>query len=143
VWHIFVLSAACLFFFDIFLRRVSIHLDWAPPLAVTLKNRVLRRTAAPAAPEFVARLRSRKEAVAADIEQRRAAVRFSPQEAPPAPANPEIHPAAPVDLPVARPLAAPLPSAAAPASEESYTSRLLKAKKQVWEQDNSKKREDV
>ncbi|MBI2824628.1 MAG: VWA domain-containing protein [Planctomycetia bacterium] len=137
VWHILVLSAACLFFFDVFIRRVTISLAWAVPLAVQLRDRILRREAQPQASEYMDRLRSKKAEVSEKLEQQRSAARFEPAAPPPSDAS-VLEPTA-LGEPLAakpRPAAPPPPP---PSEQESYTSRLLKAKKKVWEERDKNK----
>ncbi|HEY2839385.1 MAG TPA: VWA domain-containing protein [Pirellulales bacterium] len=148
VWHLLVLSAACLFFCDVFLRRVSINLTWAAPLLLRLQNRLLGRTPPPVAPEFMSRLQSRKASVAAELDQRRAGARFAPaspaseetsanrfKESRPKSAAPEALTPSPAPERLAS-IAPPAPTTPDSSGGESYTSRLLKAKKKVWEQEN-------
>jgi hypothetical protein len=139
VWHLLLLVAGCAFFFDVFFRRVTVSFAWAPPLAAGVRDWVLRRDGQVPKTEYMDRLRSRKAEVSEQLEQRRAAARFEP--APDA--------AAPADLATlesqmqAAPREAPRPSApqrstAEAPKEESYTERLLKAKKKVWEERDKK-----
>ena len=120
-----------MFFGDVFVRRVQVDLKWMVPIWTRFLDIVLRRERHVAAPETMARLRSRKEEVDRSIESRRAAARFEPDAALPVDANAieaaEARPTAP-GTPVA-PSAKPV---AEEEKEDSYTSRLLKAKKQVW-----------
>jgi hypothetical protein len=84
----------------------------------------------------MARLRSRKAEVTESLEQRRAAARFEPAADAPVDAaliaeaidEPLGKPRA--DKPTATPIA---PDAAS--EEDTYTSRLLKAKKKVWKKE--------
>ena len=85
-WHYFLLMACCLLFADVFWRRVHVNFNWVPPLALRARDWVLRRTPKPAAPEFIERLRSRKEEVSGQLDQLGAAARFEPTTlTPPAP----------------------------------------------------------
>jgi hypothetical protein len=108
-----------------------VDLKWMVPIWTRFLDIVLRRERHVAAPETMARLRSRKEEVDRSIESRRAAARFEPDAALPVDANA-------IEAAEARPTApgTPVAPAAKPVAEEekedSYTSRLLKAKKQVW-----------
>jgi uncharacterized membrane protein len=132
IWPWLVLSASCVFFGDVFVRRVQIDLQWLVPIWTRLLEIVLRREHEVAAPETMARLRSRKAEVDRSIESRRAAARFEPDAAPPV--DPNVIEAA--EARAAASTKRPSPSARPVAeadSEESYTSRLLKAKKQVWQ----------
>jgi len=134
VWHVLVFVAGCLFFFDVFCRRVTVSFAWVPPLAAGMRDFVLRRDAQAPKTEYMDRLRSRKAEVSEQLEQRRsAAARFEPA---PETATPDLAQIE-ADMKTApreaqRPTA-PRQSTAEKAPEESYTERLLKAKKKVWE----------
>ncbi|MBN2022989.1 MAG: VWA domain-containing protein [Pirellulales bacterium] len=130
VWHLIVLIGGCLFFLDVFLRRVQVSFAWAPAGLGRARDFVLRRKKEAPQPEFIERLRSRKAEVTDQIDRMRGDVRFE------APAE------APSDLGAVEELAGPQPAARPkppptaapePAQEESYTERLLKAKKKVWD----------
>jgi len=132
IWHYLVLVASCLFFLDVFVRRVQVSFAWVPTLAGAARDRILRRPREVAAPETIERLRSRKAEVSDELEQRRAGARFEPA------------PDAPVDIEVLEePGREPSPTGPKPAApsitpekteeEVSYTERLLRAKKKVWE----------
>ncbi len=132
IWPLLVLAASCVFFGDVFVRRVQVDLKWLIPIWVRFWDIVLRREHQAAAPETMARLRSRKAEVDRSIESRRAAARFEPDAA--APVDPTAIQAAEARPTTAAP---PAPSTGAkPVAEtepeDTYTSRLLKAKKQVW-----------
>ncbi len=82
-WHWLILLASCLFLGDVFIRRVSVHFDWLPPLLARVRDFILRRQAAPAQPQYIERLKSRKAEVAEHLDQLRAATRFElPAQAP-------------------------------------------------------------
>ena len=85
VWHYLLLAAACLFFADVFVRRVQVSFAWLPPMLGRVRDRVLRREAKAAPAETIERLRSRKAAISQQIEERRAAARFEPTPDAPAP----------------------------------------------------------
>ncbi len=133
-WHLLVLVASLLFFYDVFVRRVTINLDWAKPYAARVRDKLLGREPKPAQPEYLARLRSRKAEVSEQIEQKKAATRFEPQPDATAGTNTldeELKGTGPVgDKPRG---AAPSSTMQPQKEEESYTDRLLKAKKKVWE----------
>ncbi len=132
IWPWLVLAASCLFFADVFVRRVQLSFLWLVPVWERFAQIVLRRELAGATPETMNRLRSRKAEVTQSIESRRAATRFEPDAAaavdPNAIQAAEARPTAPGSQPPV------IPKTAAPAEEapDDYTSRLLKAKKQVW-----------
>lgn len=132
-WHWLLLMASCVFLGDVFIRRVHVHFAWVPPLAVRVRDFVLRRQPAPAQPQYIERLKSRKAEVGDKLEQLRAATRF------------ELPAETPVDVQVLEELTSQGPSAVQPPvakpsltpeqkEEESYTERLLKAKKKVWDE---------
>ena len=84
-WQYLLLAASCLFFADIFFRRVQVNVAWVPPLAGRARDWLLRRQPKPATPEFIERLRGKKAEVSGHIEQMRGAVRFEmPQTQKPA-----------------------------------------------------------
>jgi hypothetical protein len=131
IWPLLVLAASCVFFGDVFVRRVQVDLRWLVPIWARFLDIVLRRERQQAAPETMARLRSRKAEVDRSIESLRAAARFEPDAATPVDPNAiqaaEARPTPPGAAPP------PLPKTVAEAEpEDTYTSRLLKAKKQVW-----------
>ncbi len=134
-WHYLVLLGCCLFFLDVFVRRVQVNFSWVRPALATVKQKVLRREPEAAPSEYMSRLRSRKDEVGDDIEQRRAAARFEPQ--PDAEVSGALEdelrgkPAAPAGPAAKKP---PSSQLAPQEEEESYTSRLLKAKKKVWDE---------
>lgn len=132
IWPWLVLVASCCFFADVFVRRVQVNFLWLVPVWTRFVDIVLRRERHEAAPEVMSRLRSRKAEIDQSIESRRAAARFEPDEA--AAVDPNA-----VDAATAKPTTTPSASKpettkpAADKEEEDYTSRLLKAKKQVWQ----------
>jgi hypothetical protein len=132
IWPWLVLAASCVFFGDVFVRRVQVDFRWLVPIWVRFVDIVLRREHQVAAPESIARLKSRKAEVDQAIESRRAAARFEPDAAMPVDADA-------IQAAEARPMMKPTqpsepaaPPAAPEEADDSYTSRLLKAKKQVW-----------
>jgi hypothetical protein len=130
IWFYLVLVGSCLFFFDVFVRRVQVGFAWVPALARRVGDRLFGRKAEPEPIEVIERLRSSKAQVDDRFEQLRAGARFEPS------------PEAPTDLDaidqlradeVPRRRAPAQPSLAPEPEEESYTDRLLRAKKQAWE----------
>ena len=130
IWFYLVLVGSCLFFFDVFVRRVAVGFGWVPALAGAIRDGVLGRQPEPEAVEVMERLRTSKAEVGDRLEQLRAGARFEPSsdavtdvdvieelKRPPAPGKP-----------------APRQTSLTPEpEEESYTERLLRAKKQAWE----------
>jgi hypothetical protein len=125
------------FFCDVLTRRVAISADDFACAAQRIGRRVPWRRRVALAPSIVMeRLRERKQSIAEQLESRQAAAQFEPPPPPsaflPLPIAvlpPEAHSAAqPAPLP-ATPAA---PQRMTPDSEEdSYTSRLLKAKRRA------------
>jgi hypothetical protein len=131
IWPWLVMMGSCLFLADVFVRRVQISLQWLLPIWERFAVIVLRRQRQVAVAPTMERLRSRKADIDRTIETRRAAMRFEPD------------PSVAVEPDTAQPTATKPGTPGAPASEapkpdadkpvaESYTERLLKAKKQVW-----------
>ena len=132
VWPWLVLVGTCLFFGDVFVRRVHVNFLWLAPLFTRARDWMLRRERAVAIPETMSRLRSRKQAIGAQIESRRATTRF---EAPAEASEPSQESASrvPESQATGAPTQATAPDAADQAADLSYTERLLKAKRQVWD----------
>ncbi len=128
-WPQLLVLLTYLFLADVFVRRVHISFEWVPVLARKLKQRFGRRVVAEPV-ETMARLRSRKAAVAESIEARRESVQFEPSEPSSAPLPTAAEMLSPAPKP--RPADAPTiePSEVADDSS-SYTNRLLKAKQQA------------
>jgi uncharacterized membrane protein len=131
IWHWLLLLASCVFLGDVFIRRVNVNFQWLPPMMTRALDVVLRRQRAPAQPQFIERLKSRKAEVTGHLEQIRAATRFEMPEKPPADLEKSVDELAP---PAASPPPSAKPSIAAEKEEESYTERLLKAKKKAHEE---------
>lgn len=137
IWHLLMLAAAGLFFADVFVRRVQISFAWLPPLLAKVRDFVLRREAAPVPIETIERLRSRKAAIAQQIEAHRAATRFEPTPDAPAPGADTLGEIGGTAASAASGATLPTRKSTAPASaeqaeqEDEYTSRLLRAKKQA------------
>jgi Mg-chelatase subunit ChlD len=132
IWHWMLLLASCLFLGDVFVRRIDVHLGWAPPLIARCRDWALRRQPQPTQPQYIERLRSRKAVVAGQLEQLRAVMRFE------ASADAHVHAETATDL-MTRTTAASnsaietSPSPEQPSEQESYTKRLLRAKTKAME----------
>jgi len=127
IWYYLVLVGSCLFFFDVFVRRVQVSFAWVPRLA----GRLLRRTPAAEEPATIQRLQNRKAEVISQLEQIRASARFAtPADAP---AETDV-PKEPQARPIAASPASSVPTLTQESQEESYTERLLRAKKKAREQ---------
>jgi len=146
IWPWVLVIGAVLFLADVFIRRVQVSFEWLAPVWAAVKRR-LGGGAEPVADDSrLERLRSRKSAIADQLEERRAATRFEP--------SPEElqGPAAPLPLadsePAADRRAAGPPAGGrgltpAGAEAESYTSRLLKAKQQARRDNPTKSDEET
>jgi hypothetical protein len=138
IWHWLVLVGSCVFLADVFVRRVQIDFRWLAPIWTRALDIALRRERQAPAPEVMSRLRSKKAEVDRSIESRRAAARFEPDAA--LPVDPNALAAAEAKPTTARPTSPGTdtgPSAAPDKpQQDSYTSRLLKAKKQLWKDRN-------
>jgi hypothetical protein len=138
MWPLLLLATACIFFADVFVRRVTVGFGWLAAAWQWVRHRVFRREQVTAVQESLQRLRSRKDAVADEIDVRRAATRFEPAPD----ANDEarqldevVRDASAGD---AKPPSPPAPTPLAPeqAGEDSYTARLLQAKRRAWKDTN-------
>lgn len=142
VWPLFLVLAAGIFFADVFVRRVSVSLDWIGPAIVWLRVKVFGQEQPEQHEERLDRLRSRKAAIAGEIDERRAAARFEPtlpEEGAPVVTLDDVlqdvaRGMAPGE-PAKRPASQLSPGEA---EEESYTSRLLKAKQKAWKDNKDK-----
>ncbi|MGC4005680.1 MAG: hypothetical protein QM811_22200 [Pirellulales bacterium] len=135
VWHWILFAGACLFFFDVFNRRVTV--DWGPVTRTLAgwRDAILRRAKLPQPAVALDRLRGLQAEKDRLREQTAlSGARFEADAATRADATSLDRPGgeAPKPPPQPRPTAAPT---AAPEPED-YTSRLLKAKKKVWEDRN-------
>jgi uncharacterized membrane protein/Mg-chelatase subunit ChlD len=130
IWPWLVLAASCIFFADVFVRRVQFDFGWLVPIWQRFAEVVLGRERQESAPETMSRLRSRKAEVDLALETRRAAARFEPDAA--APVDPNALAAAEAKR-TSAPSTVPMPKPTVQAEQEdTYTSRLLKVKKEVW-----------
>ncbi len=137
VWPQVMLFCACLFCADVFVRRVTIGFEWLSPLMLKIKERLGGGQVEPDDDGRLSRLRNQKAIISERLDERRSAARFEPQLEEQDALNldevlDDVGSAAPAPPP--RPSA---PSSAPSEEEESYTSRLLKAKKDAWKDKNN------
>jgi uncharacterized membrane protein len=136
IWPLALLLCASVFFADVFVRRVTISWEWVGPFLLWLRVKVFGAEETEQHEERLDRLRSRKAAIAGEIDERRAATRFEPvmpDEGGPAPDLDDVLQDASAGQPTERPQQQPTSRLSPDAQEEeSYTSRLLKAKKKAW-----------
>ena len=139
VWQIFALLAACVFFADVFIRRVMPSYDWVRPGVDFVREKMLKQERNEAVDASIERLRSQKAAIQSQLDEKRAATRFEPT------ADADAAPPPPADLgtvmeqatgakPTAPPSQAP-PDTMTPQTsdqDDDYTARLLAAKKKAF-----------
>lgn len=136
IWFWLVLATASLLFFDIALRRIAVEPEAIGAAAGKIWDRLRGRVPlAEGQPQFLDRLRTRKEAVGETLDKGRAGTRYEGSMGPtdvPSGAEPST----------GRPMGAPPKPAGpqpgmAPEKEQDpadFASRLMKAKKKVWEE---------
>jgi len=130
IWFYLVLVASCLFFFDVLVRRVQVGFGWVPALAGRIRDGILGRKPEPEETEVIERLRTSKAEVGDRLEQLRASARFEA----PADAVTDLEVIEELKRPAAPAKPAPPQTSLTPEPEaESYTERLLRAKKKAWE----------
>jgi uncharacterized membrane protein len=131
IWYWLVVLAGIGLLFDVGVRRIALDTHEIAGRFERIWKKLRGRALAPAAPAFLERLKSRKAEVAQDLDRTHAARRF---EAPvavedmPAPADATALESAP-----ARPASPPKTETPAKEAEADFASRLMKAKKRVWE----------
>jgi hypothetical protein len=137
VWPLFLVGMGCLFFADVFVRRVTLSLEWIGHLWAWIRLKVLGRQEGEEREERLERLRTSKAQIAEQIDERRAATRFEPQvDAAQGEVDPEeVLRQAAGNMPMNPPAAPSSPASGQIAPDapeaESYTTRLLKAKQQA------------
>jgi hypothetical protein len=136
IWYWLLLLAGICLFFDVAVRRIAID-PREVAVAVQRHWERLRGRAVVTAegPQFLERLRSRKAAISESLERAHtAARRFEAEEVPATTAPPGAHEMETAPL---RPAPRPAPTVRTetkPPDEADAMSRLLKAKKRVWEE---------
>ncbi|MEX0818328.1 MAG: glutamine amidotransferase, partial [Pirellulaceae bacterium] len=143
VWPLFLIIAAGIFFADVFVRRVTVDLEWLGPVLAWLRLHLLGREETEHHEERLERLRSRKAAIVGEIDERRAATRFEPTMSETGDTEVTLdqvmQDVAGGTTPSDRPAQPTSQLSPADAEEESYTSRLLKAKKKAWKDNKDTK----
>jgi uncharacterized membrane protein/Mg-chelatase subunit ChlD len=135
VWPFFLLVAAVLFLGDVFVRRVQVGFEWMTPAVAWVRQRILGRPSTEEErDERLERLRNRKAALGQQMDERRAGARFEPTPDANLPARdigdaieqaqggPSVQSQTPQ-----RPAASNVPQT----EQETYTERLLAAKKKA------------
>ncbi len=121
-WHWLAFAVGCLFVADVFNRRVIVSVAWASVLVRRAVARLRGQSASAEAAPAIERLQARKAQLDRELAERRAAARYEPSASAAADIiSDTIATAEP-------PRAAQNQELAPQAEEESYTSRLRKAK---------------
>ena len=129
IWYLAVLVSGCLFFFDVFVRRVAVSFAWVPVLAGKLRDKILRREPTAVEPVYLDRLRAKKAEVADELEQRKAATRFEPQTTDVRALDEIVD--AKEEPATSEPRKASLQFGPSQPEEEDFTARLKRAKQQA------------
>jgi hypothetical protein len=137
IWHLLLFGAVILFLFDVATRRIALDPTRLRPAVALAWGYVRGRKVELASTDYMSKLRSRKAEVSQQLDAARAARRFEPTPdtaAVPASAGTSVldepaGPAAPRRQPVQQQVTPDKPQ-----EHETYTSRLLKAKQKVWDE---------
>jgi Mg-chelatase subunit ChlD/uncharacterized membrane protein len=144
IWYWLVCLAGMLLFFDVAVRRIALEPLEAVVVAQGAWDRLRgRRSAAEKGAEFLERLKTRKAQISETLDKSRAARRFEGGDAPVAGAPPPTAAEGPVTAP-RRPAPRPAGLGVGPQPEQEpvdYASRLMKAKKKVWQDREQKPNE--
>ena len=139
IWFWLVALTGVLLFFDVAVRRIAVEpSDWVAPAVRVWQRLRGQAVAAPATPQFLDRLKSKKAEIGESMEKDKATTRFEATPgAPLSPPPPGAHTAPPpaTQRPTTK------PGGVAPTSGEDpadFASRLMKAKKRAME-DRDKK----
>jgi len=80
IWPFLIVLTGVLFFADIFLRRVAVGFDWVPDAARFVQTKLRGKDRGDQVALSMARLQSRKAEMSEELEQRKSANRFEPDE---------------------------------------------------------------
>jgi hypothetical protein len=138
LWPKLLWGACLLFLCDIAVRRVAPDLGRMRRSFADQWKKLRGQEVAPA-PGYMEKLRSRKAEVGEQFDRTRASTRFEPTTGPPPPADEPLLTGTPPEastreLAGSKPPGPSLGPEEKKAEPESYTDRLLKAKKKVWEE---------
>lgn len=138
IWPYILLIAAGIFLVDIAIRRITIHFYWVQPAVAYAWGRVMRRPQEAVRTEVMERLRSKKAAVTSQLDERRASSRFEPQvDADPATPARELGEVlndatgGSSSAPQRPPQPGPQASQPGGPEQDTYTERLMAAKKKA------------
>ncbi len=130
IWPLCLLIGACMFFGDVFVRRVAVDWSWTEPVVQWIRTKLGRTVEEePEGETRLERLRRRKEQVSGQMEERRAAARFEPMEE--ANLDEVVQEASAASTSIESPTETRTSNSIAPTVDEqdNYTARLMKAKK--------------
>src|SRR5690606_25609981 len=77
-WPLLALVCGCIFFADVFVRRVAVGWEWLAPAYQRVRRILGRDVEQPDYEERLERLRGRKAAIDEALDRQRAAARFEP-----------------------------------------------------------------
>jgi hypothetical protein len=135
VWPWFVVVGSCLFWCDVFVRRVQFPDGWLGSIADKVRRLVGASSAPIAATVTMERLRHRKQSIREQMTETATSARFNRAASQQA-AVPVINPAASVEPPPEEAIGRPEEPAGSE-STNSPTERLLKAKRDLWRRRDS------
>lgn len=135
IWHWLLLATGVLLFFDVAVRRIAIEPHGVAAASQRLWER-LRRKAATAAEtaQFIERLKTRKAQVDEALERTRATRRFEGEPAAEPPPGAEVSATPLTSQPPPPPMPQPKIAPENEPEAADYASRLMRAKKKVWEE---------
>jgi len=131
VWNLLLLFTAIVFLQDIFVRRVAVSFAWIGTGINSIKNRLTGKESTQA-PASISRLQSRKAEIEREIESRRAAMRFQPEDDSPASGKAKLEQVLASEIEKTPALPPKIPKEKLAAEQENtFTSRLLEAKRKA------------
>lgn len=141
IWPLLLVIAAVIFLADVFVRRVALTTDWILPAVQWAVTRLRSGEQGEAVEERLERLRHKKAELAQSIDQRRAAARFEPEMGQSQDLD-EVFAQTSGAPPVVRPPSE-LPQTTTDQSDsDSYTARLLEAKRRARMEQEKKHKGD-
>lgn len=136
-WPLLALFAACLFFADVFVRRVHVGFAWLPALFIAMHDKIRGTDQEDQPDERIERLRAQKRKITDQVDRQRLATRFEPKtddtDAPLVSSHPSD-----IASSSSRPTSHRDSSPSDP-EEETYMERLLKAKQKTRRDEERKK----
>ncbi len=136
IWPLLLFFSAWVFLADVFVRRVAVSLAWLEPVAARVWRLVRPPASAAQVSQRLEQLRTRKDAIAQTLEQRRAAAYVASPDGRVLEEGPGVAapPSAPLPAPTAVDAAPPSDAVSSPApsaEDAAYTARLLEAKRKA------------